>query len=749
MTARRVNTFTAVMLLLLTIVPLSGMAQERVGLVLSGGGARGLAHIGVLRALEERGIGIDAVAGTSMGSIIGALYAMGLSPAQIEQISRDMDWAYAFSDRSPRSHSPYEYRQLDAGLPVDYRLRITREGITLPRALYQGQHLSLLLDQLYAPVLDISDFDQLPRPYRAVASDLVTGEQVVMDRGNLSTAVRASMSIPGLFEPVVWEDRLLVDGGIANNIPLDALADQQLDRLIVVDVGSPRRQAEDIQSMATVMAQLTALLVRNNSDRQLGNLAPQDVLITPDLEEVSNSDFLEVDAAINAGYAAAVLALDGASPDFNPAPDPLAGQAEDAADVALPRAKAIAAIDIHPRISFIEVDNDGPVSNRVVRAMLRQQLGERLDAAQLRDDISHIYALDYFGTIRYRLIQRNGETGLQLICRERTTSNSFVRFGLEAEDDFRGNATFGLSAGLRVAGLNQYGGVADFLVNVGTSPLVEARFYQPLDYKLRFFVEPLVGYRADDIEIYENNDFSKKPFVLFQRRESYFGMDIGATLFRQRGAARVGIRQVDGEFVYRSGLPVDGDEYVDGYYLGQLGWDTYDDLAFPSSGVRALAEYQYHDAGLGAVASYAREVVNLGIAHTFGDVSLVTEVSASLVEDDATPSMALVPVGGFLNLSGLPPSSRWGYHKLLGRMVAVTPIKRNRVLPDSLTVYVGASLEHGNVFIERDEIGDLPGITAGSVFLGTRTPLGPGYLAAGFAEGGEHSINLFFGHVFR
>jgi len=724
-------------LLATLLVPLPATA-ERVGLVLSGGGARGLAHIGVLQALEERGIAVHAVAGTSMGSIIGGLYATGHTPAQIEQISRDMDWGYAFSDRSPRSHSPYEYRRLDAGLPVDYRLRISRDGIALPRALFQGQHLSLLLDQLYAPALDVTDFDQFPRPYRAVATDLVTGEQVVLDRGSLSTAVRASMSIPGLFEPVVWEERLLVDGGIANNIPLDALNGMQLDRLVVVDVGTPRPSAEDIQSMARVMGQLTALLVRNNSDAQLANLRPQDVLVTPQLDDVSNSDFLEVDAAIAAGYSAAVQALDAAAPAF----DLVAG------DVALGQPEA-PEIDVRPTIHFIEVDNDGVVSDRVVRAMLRQSIGAPLDPVILRDDISHIYALDYYDTIRYQLVERGGVTGLRVVCRERATSNSFMRIGLELADDFKGNANFGLSVGVRAAGLNAYGGAADVLVNAGSNPRVELSFYQPLDYRLRFFVEPVLGYRADTIELYPGNDFSLDPFVTFQRRESYMGVDLGATLFRQRGVLRTGIRRAQTDFVYRSGVPVDDDRAEIGYYFGQFGWDTYDDLAFPTQGVRALLEYQQHDPDLGGDEAFYRNIADIGVAHTFGDVSLVAEVSASVLQDNVYEDTGLVPIGGFLNLSGLPPSSRWGYQRAIGRLVAVTPIKENHVLPDSLSVYVGASLEHGNVYIDRDDVHDEPAVTAGSVFVGTRTPLGPGYLAFGFAEGGEHSLNLFFGHVFR
>ena len=256
-------------------------AVERVGLVLSGGGARGLAHVGVIRALEEYGVQVDVIVGTSMGAIVGGLRASGLDAEALERVARGTDWALAFTDRSPRQDQPYIFRQLDAGLAADYRLHIARGRIVLPRSVLKGQHMTAMLDDLFVAVDRVDDFDALPIPFRAVAADLVSGEQVVLDRGRLSTAVRASMSIPGLLEPVEMEGRLLVDGGVVNNIPVDVARSLGATRLLVVDVGTPRRQLEDIQSLVDVMDQLTGLMVRGNSDEQLASLGEQDLLIRP------------------------------------------------------------------------------------------------------------------------------------------------------------------------------------------------------------------------------------------------------------------------------------------------------------------------------------------------------------------------------------------------------------------------------------------------------------------------------------
>src|SRR5690606_11527628 len=234
---------------------------ERVGLVLSGGGARGFAHIGVLQALEENHIRVHAIAGTSMGAIVGGLYASGKNAAEVEQVARTTDWAYAFTDRSPRRDQPYIFRQLDAGLAADYRLNIRDGAIALPRGVIQGQHLTQILDQLFADIDRVTSFDRLAIPFRAGAADMVTAAQVAMTRDPVSTAVRASMSIPGLLEPVEWDGRLLVDGGIANNLPVDVARAMGVDRLIVVDVGTPARTADEIRSVVDVVDQLTGLLV--------------------------------------------------------------------------------------------------------------------------------------------------------------------------------------------------------------------------------------------------------------------------------------------------------------------------------------------------------------------------------------------------------------------------------------------------------------------------------------------------------
>ena len=705
--------------------------------MLSGGGARGLAHIGVLKALRDHNIEIAAVAGTSMGSIVGGLFASGYSLEQIEQIAVEMDWKDAFSDNSPRSHSLFVYRQLDAGAPVDYRLRINRNGIALPRAALQGQHLTLVLDEMFSLTRDIDDFDQLAVPYRAVAADLITGEQIVIRHGRLSTAVRASMSIPGLLAPVELDGRLLVDGGIANNIPIDALDDQDLDRMVVVDVGSPRWEKEEINSIGLVLAQLSALMVRNNSDESLKRLGDQDIVIKPDLTGISSSDFNKARQAIDAGYDAAIAVL--GKPDASAPSETEQGSQRRAWG---------SSVETSPVIDDVEIQNSGIVSDHVIRSMIRQKPGTPLDREQVRDDISHIYALDYHDSIRYQIKDQDGRNQLYIHAEERETSNTFAQIGLQFSDDMQGNGTFGLFGSLRVAGLNRYGGTAAVFANLGSRPLLEARFFQPIDHRLIFFVEPVAGYRADSIDLYFNNDIENPAAATYRRTEVYGGVDTGAALFRQRGELRFGARAMSGDLDVKVAPFFEDEAYVDRYLFSRLSWDTYDDLAFPTQGIKAALEYQQHDEGYGADVDYGRKLVDLGIATSVAGLSIVAEASAALSQEEPGAE-AIEPLGGFLRLSGLPPDSIWGYHSAMGRLVVTKPLRSNLLLPSSVQIYAGASYEAGNVWLDRDDVDTGSLLSGGSLFLGTRTPLGPGYVSVGYTEGDHYSFNIYFGHVFR
>jgi len=281
-------------------------ARPRIGLVLSGGGARGVAHVGVLKVLEQAHVPIDAIAGTSMGAVVGGLYASGMSAAEIEAMMTTVDWQNAFRDRPPRQALVFRRKREDQNFLVRFPLGISSGEFKLPKGLIQGQKLSQMLRRLTLPVAAVSEFDRLPTPFRAVATDLETGTMRVLDRGDITDAMRASVAAPGLFNPVELSGRLLVDGGLSVNLPVDVARSMGVDILIVVDVGFPLLERGELNSVARISNQMLAILIQRESAQQRASLTPQDLLITPALGSTSSFDFTNLRQAIAIGVAGAL-----------------------------------------------------------------------------------------------------------------------------------------------------------------------------------------------------------------------------------------------------------------------------------------------------------------------------------------------------------------------------------------------------------------------------------------------------------
>src|SRR5216683_1694802 len=279
--------------------------RPRICLVLSGGGARGMAHIGVLKVLEDLKIPIDCIAGTSMGAIVGGLYASGMTAIDIDATMRSLDWQEAFHDAPPRRDLAFRRKQDDRNFLVRLPLGLQHRKILLPKGFIQGQKLQETLRQLTLPFSNSTDFDLLPTPFRAVATDLETGNAVVMDKGDLAIAMRASMSAPGVFAPVELNGRLLVDGGLAENLPIDVARGMHADILILSDVSFPLQPRAALDSALTISNQMLAILVRKDADRQRATLGPADILIEPAIGTASSTDFSASAATISAGENAA------------------------------------------------------------------------------------------------------------------------------------------------------------------------------------------------------------------------------------------------------------------------------------------------------------------------------------------------------------------------------------------------------------------------------------------------------------
>ncbi len=431
------------------------VAQERprICLVLSGGGARGMAHIGVLKVLEELKVPIDCIAGTSMGAVVGGLYASGMTAAQIDATMRSVDWQEAFRDAPPRRDLAFRRKQDDRNFLVRLPLGLKHGQILLPKGFIQGQKLQETLRQLTLPFSNSTDFDLLPTPFRAVATDLVTGDAVLLDKGDLSIAMRASISAPGLFAPVETQGRMLVDGGLAENLPIDVARQMHADILIVSDVSFPLQSLAALDSALSISNQMLAILVRKDADRQRATLGTADILIEPSLGAASSTDFTAAIGTIAAGENAARAAL--ARLD--------ALRVGDAAydDYLTRRASREPGL---PAIKFVRVDEKSKRYEKTIMAEMQPLVGKPLSVDAVGERITELYGLGNFETLDYALVDQGAgsdqESGLEVRARRKSWGPNYVRFGLNLEDDFQGNSHYNAAARFIMTELDSLGGRA-------------------------------------------------------------------------------------------------------------------------------------------------------------------------------------------------------------------------------------------------------------------------------------------------
>ena len=258
-----------------------GRPRPAIGLVLSGGGARGGAHIGILKALEELRVPVDYVAGTSIGAVIGGFYVSGMSVAELEQLVESLEWETAFLNTMPRQLKSFRRKRDDDLFLVDQKPGLNDGEFELPIGLVQGQVIDMIISRETLRASQVQSFDELAIPFRAVAGDIVTGEAVVLREGSLARAIRASMSIPAALSPIEIDGRLLVDGGIAMNLPVDVARDMGADTIIAVDISTGLLARETLRSVLDITTQLTNMLTRTGTVEQRAKLTANDVLLVP------------------------------------------------------------------------------------------------------------------------------------------------------------------------------------------------------------------------------------------------------------------------------------------------------------------------------------------------------------------------------------------------------------------------------------------------------------------------------------
>ena len=700
--------------------------RPRVGLVLGGGGARGAAHIGVLRELERMRIPIDAIAGTSMGAIVGGLYASGMSVDALEMLVAEMDWADAMSDEPERSDLRFRRKQDARNFPIALDIGLERGRLKLPLGVVQGQKLDLILRNLTLPVSGISDFDDLPIPFRAIASDIGTGEMHVMHGGDLALAIRASMSVPGVLAPVSLDGHLLVDGGLVGNLPIDVVRDMGVDVVIAVDVEFPLYALDELQSAITVSEQMLTILIRKDTLRQIEKLGDRDVLIRPQLGTFGSTNFGDILETIEPGATAAR--------EQEPR---LARLAMDEAAFLAWQSGRKRREPHDDRLAFVRVEQDSRLSEQVLESRMAIAVGDPVDAAVLSEEAAQLHALDVFEKVSYRLVEEGGETGVVFDARAKTWGPSFLNFGFTLEDDFEGATNFDLRARLKRPAVNRYG--VD--LRLGTEPQLLTEFYQPLRSDSRLFVAPYVDFDQSNFNAFADQDIVARLRIT----EVVGGFDAGAEI-GNFGEFRLGAFRGGGEARVTVGNPdIPNPDFETGGLRALLRFDTLDKPWFPTDGVQADLEWRRLFEELGGDDRYDIIDVSVQAVRTRGKstVGFGLDYQTTLSFNGAVQD--LFRLGGFQRLSGYERGAISGPHAAVAKLLYYRRIGDSPGGLFDAPVYFGASLEAGNVWESRSDMSFRSAAVHGSLFLGMDSYVGPLFLAAGMGEGGLTNFYLFIG----
>jgi NTE family protein len=627
--------------------------EPKIGLVLSGGGAKGFAHIGALKIIDSLGVKIDYVAGTSMGAIIGSLYASGYSGEQLEELFNSQDFDLLINDKFERSAQSFFEREGAAKYAVS--LPFEKFRISLPSALSRGQNVYNLLYQLMLPVNHIDNFENLPIPFFCIATDIETGESLVMDKGNLAEAVTASGALPSLFQPVVIGDRILVDGGVTNNFPVEELRAKGMDIIIGVDVQDDLRDRESLESAIDILAQINNF----RTVYAMKDKAPlTDIYIKPDIMDYSVVSFSEGQDIIANGEAAA------------------RAKVEELRDLVKKQPKESERATITPpdsiKIASIELTGNEKYTRSYLLGKLKLRGGENISYERFRRGINNLIATNNFDTFRYQLepSDTEGDYYLRGQIRESRTS-TFLKLGLHYDDLYKS----AVLANITKKRLLTNNDIASLDLILGDNSrynfdyFIDKGFYISLGFNSRYNqfskninpdliledASPLLA-NLNKVEV-QLQDFTNQIYI--------------QTLFRKDFALRLGgehkLLKITSETLID---PNQEDDFIfenTDYFsvFGSLDFDSFSDPYFPKNGAYFKGDFHWYVAASGfndAFQPFSIAKADLGYAFSFNDkLAFRAETSGGFKLGDNSTTTLGFALGGYANNFINNFSSFYGY----------------------------------------------------------------------------------------
>ncbi|WEM44871.1 patatin-like phospholipase family protein (plasmid) [Photobacterium sp. DA100] len=726
--------------------------RPQIGLVLSGGGAKGAAHIGVLSVLEENRIPVDVITGTSMGAYVGGMYAMGLSAEEVRYKTMDADWQSGYEDRVGRNDLELRRKQQNDNYQIYTDIGIDLKGNyqSKPGA-FQGQGMATLLGNLTDNLPALESFDELAVPYRAVATDIVTVQPVVLDRGHLATAMQASMTVPGALQPVRIGNQILVDGGIVNNMPVDAAQALGADVIIAVDLRDALFEEPQLNSAFNIIGQLTTFMTNTSADQQMALMAEGDVYLQPDVSFMLAPHFDKMDQAYVAGRKVALDALPRLQ-RYQLSEQDYQTYLNDKLDR---RSRLLASPAYY--IDRIEVKNYTQRSDQALLEVMDIATDRVITNEEMDEAVKRLNRQDIFERITYQIEQQDEENVLVMDVREKSWGPGYLNLKFAFEDDFANRSDFAFGTQYIYTNLTDMGGEWQFEWLLGSWKKIDTSFYFPLDYQKNTYTSFGISWNREVREFILSREqadlIDREPGSSVETEYSvYSGYAEWGWNLQPWSSLSVGYRGGVGE-VSEININNKQDYTVHGPYVSFV-YDDLDSLFFPREGFMLRTEV-----GLGSSRSSINDEETVSSDSVYAELkllkpfsyerhSLVSVLQAGGYDSDDVLPVYVQDLGGLFNMSGYHRYELNGRYKLFGALVYSYRLMDNNFGAVSVPVYVGASLEQGGVWDNQSDIDFDSSLSAGSVFLGLDTPVGPVYLAYGMAEGGQNSFYLSLGTTF-
>jgi NTE family protein len=689
--------------------------RPRVGLVLAGGGAKGGAHVGVIKVLEEQHVPIDCIAGTSMGALIGGGYAAGMPAAELEAFIKGIDWNFVVGGVGRRRLEPIEQKRLKTSAASDVVLGVQNGQIVTPAGLADTSAIDDLLRTYVAKARAVADFDQLPIQYRAVATDMVTGKMVVLKDGDLATAMRASMAIPGAFAPVTLKDYILTDGGQVRNIPVDVAREACADVVIVVNLVEPSTPPEKLIQATQLLVRSMEVMLEANENVQLATLTDQDLRIDVEIGDIGTADFPRVPETIPLGEQAARKVAEKLA-RYSVAPADYVAWRE--------RVTMHQAIDV--RVANVRFEGLDKVNPEYLRTRTRIRPGDDITIEAISNDAMRMSVLDDVDSVAYRLEGNAANPTLVWMPREPSVGHGVLRPSTGIYAAGGGDFKFLLGTQYVRHWLNDRGGQWRNNLQVGYETLLRTSLYQPFDVAQRYFVEPtLFGSRSVE-DLYVDGDRIAVYRFIDLGGGIEFGVNAGSN-----AQLRLGYVSSNRESDVQTGIAnlpgvdqrVPELDLRDAGIVASATYDSRDQASFARHGLSAEVQYTQSDESLGADRDWSRIEAGFRRAVPFGTSAIWLSLAGGAdLGDDPLPGDRAFALGGprtmpAYQLDELRVRSYWlADATVVWRIVELSALKNQ-------AIYAGFGLQALGVDDRVDRVAD-DEIYGASAYIGGPTPIG-------------------------